>query len=247
MKRRVSFFGFATGRIGWLAVLLLSVLGGCVEQQTQAPVPKRYRLKTMTVLNSDSTTTRTTFEYDGQNRLAAYSQDNGMRGTITYDEQNRYQRLDDGTTRTYFTYQSYAEGRSVTAETYVIDRDGQELPTETKRYNFDADNRLSASVYWQGSASDSNPLTQSETSYAYTGDNITRIETKALRFKDIYVHQFDDKVNPFFGLIGPDIDEVRQFSRNNLTQRNNYSITYEYNAQRLPIRANDTVFTYEAY
>lgn len=235
-----------TIRTCFTALLLISLIWGCTDHLSRPTSPQRLRLKTVTSTNTDGTTTQTTFEYDVQNRLVAYNDYTGLRNTITYDAQNQYQQIDNSVSRTYFTYQSSQNGMLVTAKRYVLDV-GERL-VETYTYGFDAGNRLTNSTYVQGTVANPNLVTQSETTYAYTGDNITTVTVKALRNTRIDTYQYDDKPNPFYGLIGPGVDELRRFSRNNATQLGiQPTIVYEYNAQGLPTRIGDQTLTYESY
>ena len=245
---------FRTIRICLTALLLTSLFWSCTDHLSRPASPQRLRLKT-TTSTFDGTTTQTSFEYDAQNRQVAYSQGD-VRGTITYDAQGQYQQIDEtrpnGVTRTRFTYQSSAQGREVTAIVYgVTPVNGRELESliETRTYNFDANNQLTRSSYTAGELIGASTTF---TTYSYTGTNVTTVEAGSNRTVYTYLYEFDDKLNPYYGLIGPGIDEVRRFSRNNPIKYtpvpsagNTYS--YEYNVQGLPTRIDNTTLTYESY
>ncbi len=241
-------------RIQLTALLLINTLWGCTDHSSRPLTPLRLRLKTTTSANFDGTTTQNSFTYDAQNRLIAYSEGNDTRGTITYNAQNQYQRIDfvrgSATYRTDFTYQTFAGGsRSVTAVTNQVFQNGVTGLADTRTYSFDANNRLTRSSY---APAGSTPIGETISIYTYTGENITQVQANAIRTVATYLYEFDDKPNPFYGLVGAGIDEVRRYSRNNLVKYTpvpsaSYIYSYEYNAQGLPTKIDNVTLTYESY
>lgn len=96
-----------------------------------------------------------------------------------------------------------------------------------------------------------------------TGENITTANSVSGRTVLLFGKlEYDDKLNPFFGLMDPNIDPIQQFSRNNrvkFTDNLTNTVTtyvYEYNQQGLPIKRTATrnentlevlTYTYESY
>lgn len=99
-------------------------------------------------------------------------------------------------------------------------------------------------------------------SYSYLNGNITKEGNQSCGRCSLstITYQFDDKPNPFYGLIGPGITEVRRSSRNNVV-RSFYAfapqpdqetlLSYEYNAQGYPTKATssggEVRFEYKRY
>ncbi|MBC3785683.1 hypothetical protein [Spirosoma utsteinense] len=127
-----------------------------------------------------------------------------------------------------------------------------EITHETRSYGLDNSHHIT---------SFSNGLTNGylSNSYQYTGDNITSGVFIQGRNLENLTFDYDDKPNPYFGLIMPvaGIEEYLTYNRNNIIKITYNGIpieyVYEYNAQGLPTRVarkdglGETRFTYESY
>lgn len=54
--------------------------------------------------------------------------------------------------------------------------------------------------------------------YRYTGDNITRVDYVVNGYTSTTMYEFDNKPNPYYGLIVPGIEDFLTYSRNNITK-----------------------------
>ena len=158
--------------------------------------------------------TRAEYTYDQQNRLVSSSRSDGRRRSFSYDQLNRYQQSEytPGSSstnspqnvpqRTKFIYNQ--NRNNFIAETYVL-QSGTETLVLLSYYSFDAANHL-IQVRKTGPAGNLVRLYR----YEYTGDNITTEvvgeETRPGRSPLMYFYTYDDKPNPYYGLIAPDDD-----------------------------------------
>lgn len=235
----------------WLTVLL--VTGGviaCTDHQFVPSASQRMRLKTTNNINSLSSPWSTEYTYDASNRVMSFTTSMGTRGLYYYDGQNRYRQFDyfyqltddkNGET----TLLDYNPGNTIfTRKTSFIKNGNLANSLPTVEYALDGNRRL-VSITTNGNSE----------LYHYTGDNITSVESGA----SVTRYEYDDKPNPYYGLIAPDIGEIRRFSRNNITKISNGNgvvtseYTYEYNAQELPTLVKqknsqaEVRYTYESY
>lgn len=246
------------------AWLVISAFWGCTDHLSRPLSPLRLRLKTYNQGYSDGSSIATNYVYDSQNRLVTYDRQYGPRGTITYDDQNRHQQIDEvelnSSRRTNYTYQPDAQGTLVTEKQYY-DTQVFGLLSTTNTYVFDSNNRLirSTSVA-ENTLPGYNPKT---TTYTYTNGNITKIEETSGQVVNTTTYEFDDKPNPFYGLATFQFPiNAFALNRNNFTRyksfyndmpMTDFTFIYEYNAQGLPIsRRVDTLegvdtFVYESY
>ena len=126
-------------------------------------------------------------------------------------------------------------------------------------YSFDANKRVTS---FYTSDNQNNQVSRVGSGYTYTGENITGSTGFSGRTSlPGSVKEYDDKINPFFGLMDPNIDPVQRYSRNNFVKSESPGFpafvsfyAYEYNAQGLPTKRTEsgfrievTTFTYEAY
>lgn len=246
-------------------LLVLIMMAGsffaCTDHQLRPVSPLKVRLKTTDNVNFGGFPFKTEYNYDASNRVASFTTSIGSKGVFQYDNQNRYNRFfyfpkvsdeQNGET-TWFTYNS--DNTSLVAASYVL-TNGVRAPVrfQDATYAFDNNNRLLSKF-----PTSSNIIYQFE-SYKYTGDNITKVRSTYVRLTDSTTYEYDNKPNPYYGLIAPDISEVRRFSRNNVTKIiNDYNkaviaeYTYEYNAQGLPTKlkekngSGEVIYTYESY
>src|ERR671933_278002 len=94
-------------------------------------------------------------------------------------------------------------------------------PYKDVRYTFDANNHLlrySQSVPPAG-------VEEERSAYQYTNENITSVTQPSfdvysgkLRSQTSSLPDYDDKPNPYFGLLDTDIDPTLRFSANNVTK-----------------------------
>lgn len=240
-----------------IALLLTSLFWGCDDHRLPPP-SSRFRLKTASTFSTNNQISRTDFNYDQLNRQASFTREDGSRGIFLYDEQSRYKQLDEfsptDTTRTYFTYDSTSNDFIAKTVRYNSTT-GQEDVITIPYYTIDVNKRL---VNIKAVSGYGSPYETYD--FSYTGDNITRegVLWAPRRYYEVTFY-YDDKPNPFYGLIGPNISGIQRFSRNNLTKFTTtispYSVSYqyEYNSQGLPTKVTNlytktqTTFTYEAY
>ena len=245
-------------------VLLICSVLACTDHRLNPVAPSGLRLKTTLNVNSGSSPFNTEYTYGSNNRVTSFTTTLGTKGVFTYDEKNQYKQFnyfyqladESRGERTLFQYSQ--DGNSLTVNTNFFENGNQGSIFKTTRYEFDADKRL------LGSSTGDGPGSTVETStYQYTGGNITSQSIIANGTTRITAYEYDDKPNPYYGLIAPDIGEIRRFSRNNVTkitdvtpgepQRVFGEYFYEYNAQGLPQKqilrtgTQMVLFTYESY
>jgi hypothetical protein len=255
-------------------VNLVCVVCACTDHISTPLSPLRQRLKTVVTdgLLIDGKITPlylTTFEYDTQNRQAGYSNLNYSRpgfsshGTILYDAQGQYQRIDEEnkdnlsvtTMTTLFTYQPDGQGgKLIRASSYFGSQPTVGQPFNQQIiYQMDANNHLIRSDFFQYPGAVPNSYV-----YTYTGENITQAE--AIGQGRIITYTYDDKPNPFYRIVGFIIQGTSlegapgRFSHNNLVSSTinggaggGGTDGLEYNAQGLLSRIQVSSLTYESY
>jgi YD repeat-containing protein len=236
------------------------ILTTCSDRQSLVPAtPLRFRLKATTDSVSGS---RTEYVYDSQNRLLSFTREDNSKASFLQDEQNRYQQFDyipgslipgSPPRRTKFIYKQNKP--DFTTETYIL-QNGVETFTFLRNYTFDSTNHLI-----QIRQTDRDGALFRNYKYEYVGDNITTEQVGPYgRFSVSYFYTYDDKPNPYYGLIAPNSilttnsptsNEdyrwgTRQFSRNNVVKTNyvteTYRSEYKYNDQGLPVEETDFAF-----
>lgn len=241
-----------------LALFLMVGLLACTDHRLRPLSPLGFRLKTVEIVNGLTTT----FNYDSGNRVESYSRSNGGQGLFYYDDQSRYLRYDVPSTqipgqgeRARFTYLPNTNGFNVNLNTY-ISGSSIEFQFEQRSYGVDDNKRVTGFT--------NNGQSRLETqSYEYTGDNITTAVFTVLRTRSTRIYEFDNKPNPYYGLIVPGVDDFITYSRNNITKVTTVSsngspfvvaeYVYEYNERGLPTRVinkdgtQDVRFTYESF
>lgn len=253
-----------------VVVSLLVGLAACTDHlQPTEPTSQpqtRLRLK-RTVSTSPGFPGTTEFVYDQQGRQTAFIY-LGDRADFTYNAASRlssilfaYQTTVDITgEQTLFSYND-AQRQVRSTLSLLTTVNGQYTPSsqlKTSTYTFDTSFNKPVSLV----DSSRNPATVSTTTYTFTGDNLTRTrnQSSSQPNQTAFDYSYDDKPNPFYGLIGPGITDARRFSRNNVAKtvvtnglgtatesQSQLMIQYEYNAQGLPTRAvaGPTQLTYE--
>ena len=247
-------------RIFFLGIILVGSILACTDHLPPlpplAPASARLRLKSTNNSNSTSLPFSTEYTYGSNNRVSSFTTTLGSKAVFSYDDQNRYSRFNyyykltdesNGET-TRFIYNSGDAGFSQNTD-FIKNgvNNGNLLPVV---YKLDGNSRLVSKT------TSSSPANASET-YTYTGDNITTVVSVSGPSTTTTKYEYDDKPNPYYGLIAPDIGDIRRFSRNNTTKIINGAVSteyvYEYNAQGLStkISAKDgtvlTRLTYESY
>jgi hypothetical protein len=258
-------------------LLLSSSLWTCSDHRSRPVDPLQVRLKVTDGIPAGTTPSRTEYTYDQQNRLLLSTRPDGRRRTFSYDQLSRYQLSEytpgssstnspqKGPQRTKFIYNQ--NSRNFIAETYVL-QNGIESLVLLSYYSFDAANHLI-----QVRKTDPVGNLVRLYRYEYTGDNITTEvvgeESRFGRTPLTYFYTYDDKPNPYYGLVAPDDDftevdnraGVRRYSRNNITKITFVTIDvvsrYVYNSQGLTVSVTDSTsgrgvtaqgtFTYEPY
>lgn len=263
---------------GIIALCVALTFFSCSDHRLGGPLsPARLRLKSYT---SGSATT--TYTYDNQNKVATIASPDGSLGVFSYDAPDKqfvyfYEYPDPadrskGRTTLYpvdFQPNIYTPGAyfNIGYQLFTVNPASLNIPDANRyadkrfNYSFDASKRLSG--YYTSDGSD-NASSRSGSGYTYTGENITGQTSAAGRTTfPSGAYQYDDKVNPFFGLMDPGVDPALRYSRNNRVRAEftgrGYpdelrTYTYEYNAQGLPTKRTEsgartevTTFTYEPY
>lgn len=243
-------------RIFLIGMLLTCSLLACTDHRLRPLSPSNLRLRTTNNINSPSSPFSTEYNYGPNNRVTSFTTSLGTRGVFTYGERDQYRQFDyfyqltdeSRGERTRFQYSQDEKTLTVSSNFFQNGNHGSTFQTTT--YELDADRRLLSSYTGDG------PTSVAST-YRYTGGNITNQRTVAGRTVNSVGYEYDDKPNPYYGLIAPDIGEIRRFGRNNIIKiTNGTAITeyvYEYNAQGLPTKASrkggseEVRFTYESY
>jgi hypothetical protein len=259
-------------------MLLGFVLTTCSDHQLEPPTtPSRFRLKA----TSDSVSgSRIEYNYDVNNRFVSFTREDGSVGSVLYDNQNRYQQFDyrPGPSTSTPPRNSLAQrinfffkpnSKDFTTMTSFFPN-GVESFAYYRHYFFDTTSHL---TLIQKAALDG--FIGGYLSYEYTGDNITtEAPGPPSRINYPYYYTYDDKPNPYYGLITPyslstpggQFESYRwsahQYSRNNVTEARYvtqiFPSRYKYNNQGLPIQQTDfsdggrritaqITFTYETF
>lgn len=242
-----------------IGLLLAGSFIACTDHQFRPLAPQKVRLKITNNVNFGGVPFSTEYTYDASNRVAFFTTSIGSKGVYSYDAQNRYRLFDyypnasDATVaeETYFVYNT--NDNNFQANTGNLINGYFEGTRESLSYTVDANKRVLR--FNNGGTSNYRGET-----YEYTGNNITSVDYISGRVVEKYNYEYDDKPNPYYGLIAPDISGIRRFSRNNVTKIIRDSdkaviaeYTYEYNAQGLPIKLKDkngvgaVIYTYESY
>ncbi|MBN8824014.1 MULTISPECIES: hypothetical protein [unclassified Spirosoma] len=259
-----------------VALCLLLNLSSCLNHDSpESLAPVRLRLK-----NVQGNSVNTTYTYDNQNRLATITKADGSFGVFAYgDPDKKFVNTDAEKDFTYFIlYSNPADrttgeitrlpqtlnGTNFQADTYPLVNSKLFLSWKSRytTYSFDA-NKHVTSIFRYSTAP-----TGDSYSYTYTGENITKNITRLSggHFVSSYTFDYDDKINPFYGLLDPGLADIQAFSRSNVVTTAYTSepsipnpvtaYKYEYNAQGLPIKrtvkqgvnvGEVLTYTYESY
>lgn len=222
----------------YLTILLITGSAISCTEKIQQITPPLLRLKTTNNIQYGGSPWRTEYVYDPMGRVNSFSLSLGTKGLFYYDEQNRYQRIDylyrpgistEGETRRY-TYT--ADGFTVRVSKMMDGNPTTEL--QTKVYEVDTQGHLV-------SITTSSPGGSELETFEYTGDNITRQQfASGLEVR----YEYDDKHNPYFGLVAPDISVIRQFSRHNITKlstngRSPAEVSLTYSTENFPVKLTE--------
>lgn len=260
-------------KYGLVVLCVALTLFACSDHRLGGALsPARLRLKSFT---SGSNTTM--YTYDNQNKVSTIARPDGSLGVFLYDDPSKksiyfyeYPNPADKSKGTVTVYPTDLQPLTLPPGTYLIvgKRYGTVglafinqvnlTPDKLFSYYFDANKRLASY-----STSDGNNTGTSvqQTVPMFTNENITQSDYSAKGAGlTTTTLAYDDKTNPFFGLMDPSIDVIERYSRNNRVKTSVPSYnelreyTYEYNAQGLPTKrtlttggVEVTMFTYEAY
>ena len=222
----------------------------CVQEVNQLAAPQ-LRLKTTNNVRYGGTPGSTEYVYDPTGRVASFTTSQGTKGVFAYDEQNRYKWLN-------YLYKPGDEKNGETHQ-YTYTTDGFTIKV-SKLVDGNITTEISTKVYkvdGQGhlvSIATSSPWGSELETFEYTGNNITRQQFASgseVRF------EHDDKTNPYFGLMAPDIGVTRRFSRNNVVKlttngRTPAEVSFTYNADGFPVKlteingSGEVYYTYES-
>lgn len=219
----------------YLTVLLITGYAFSCTEKIQQITPPLLRLKTTNNIQYGGSPWQTEYVYDPMGRVGSFTLSLGTKGVFYYDEQNRYRQIDylyrpglstEGETRSY-TYT--ADGFTVRVSKMMNGNPTTEL--QTKVYKMNEQGHLV-------SIATSSPGGNELETFEYTGNNITRQQfASGLEVR----YEYDNKPNPYFGLVAPDISVIRQFSRNNIIKLSNNGrtpaeVTLTYNAEGFPLK-----------
>lgn len=241
-------------RILLSVIVLTSLIFSCSDHRLEGPSPtKKLRLKVLETVNVGTTQ----FNYDGSNRVSSFIDPSKNTSLISYDDQNRFARVDvlpdpnnvNKGTRYRFSY-------STTSNNFTVYESilGLNSPEFNGRY-FILNEQKQLTNYYTGNGGDNKTE-----NYTYTGNNITTSvygESRRYRTEN---YEYDDKINPFYGtLFGT---REQQFSKNNIVKSVSksdggyvdvYEYIYTYNEQGLPTSMREKngkelyLFQYESY
>ncbi|GAB3570657.1 hypothetical protein GCM10027578_27400 [Spirosoma luteolum] len=244
------------------------MLTACTDHRLGELTPQRLRLK-RTVSTLPGFPGTTVFNYDSQGRESSFTYE-GYEGRFTYDSQNRVRDYNyiksDAPNASDLYYFTYLGADTVRMYHYVaLLYQGNYSPQIRLRdYQYQLNSaKQPVSVY--DAAPGAGPVYHSGV-FTYSGGNLTRrvdvsFARAPLNSND---YQFDDKINPYYDLIGPGITEQRRYSLNNII-RSTYTpdvrfptanqttevASYEYNAQGYPTSvtypSGKVTFEYERY
>lgn len=221
-----------------MGLFLVSTILACSDHAFPPLSASGFRLKTIERANRSTTLT-----YDQTNRVTSYINSFGEKGLFFYDDQGRYtefKRLanaQDPTigTRMLFTYTNGTN--DFTFNRYSF-QSSSENRIANGNYSLDSNKRVMG-------FNEFTPALNAQT-YTYTGDNITAITFTLGRSQTRRTYEFDDKPNPFYGLILPGFDEYLRYNRNNVIKVTQLDQTggmqsmeeyvYEYNDKGLPTK-----------
>ena len=242
------------------------ILFSCTDHRLGGDLsPARLRLKTV-----QSGTAITTYIYDNQNRLSTISKSDGSLSVLSYDDLGKqytyyseYLNASDQTKGLVTLYPYTLDGTTFSAKQYPILNSApyKGVTIATFNYGFDANKHINE--YYK-SDGDDNAAARIGAGYTSSGENIATSTAFSGRTNSPgYLYGYDDKINPFFGLMDPTLDPAQRFSRNNVVKadltgypNNLMTYAYEYNPQGLPTKrtatSNNTVttvltYTYESY
>ena len=222
----------------YLTILLITGITFSCTEKIQQITPSLLRLKTTNNIQYGGSPWRTEYVYDPMGRVGSFTLSLGTKGVFYYDEQNRYKQIDylyqpglstEGETRRY-TYT--ADGFTIRVSKMMDGNPTTEL--QTKVYKMNAQEHLV-------SIATTSPGGSELETFNYTGANITRQQfASGLEVR----YEYDDKPNPYFGLIAPDIGVIRQFSRNNIIKlstsgRAPAEVSLSYNAEGFPVKLTE--------
>ncbi|MVM32666.1 hypothetical protein GO755_21675 [Spirosoma sp. HMF4905] len=248
----------------WFSVLAFFVtLTSCKDYQI--PATQRFRIKKIrtTYADANATGTANTYNYDGNGRLANYVGYYGNSSLpsdstiISYDTQGRIQGI---LHESWYAYRSV--WRPIVSYTYEYDMSGNisvikeyfinVLPTSpslVKEFQLAyGDTKFPVKVtsdFWDSSGF---KLGQSVEQYTYNGGNIVKVEKSENQSANVTTtFQYDDKPNPYYGLITGEPD-IRMFSMNNaVTSDKQYMYDSNGLLTKVVTTTATTEYEYEAY
>jgi hypothetical protein len=251
-----------------LLLSLVSGLAACTDHRTGQLTPERLRLK-RTVSTLPGFPGTTVFNYDSQGRESSFTYE-GYEGRFTYNEQNKvrlynYVQLSNTNAAEQYSF-NYPRPDSVIIYRYAaILNQGQYSPVVRQRDYYYNLNAAQQPIYVFDAAPGYGPEFHNAT-FTYTASNLTRQEAVSYARSPVYSadYQYDDRYNPYYGLIGPGITEQRRYSLNNIVKstftpdvryptanQTTEVASYEYNAQGYPTSATypsgKLTFEYERY
>ncbi len=263
----------------WFSVFaLLLTLSSCQDHRIPSPSGQQFRLKKVTNVNNSIANGYAVYNYDSDNRLINilnYSIVPTMapyvfgRTTIVYDAQGRLLKVENQIDNSpfnpvltfyYMTTYAYDKDDNITAIkkykvlkndiTHPFLQEDRQLVYGNTKFPIMMTTKIN-----DGSQFD--PELNFSEEYTYTGGNIVEIKRTDWpthyngnnTYTSTRVFQYDDKPNPFYGLLFGIPDE-RTFSKNNVIEGNR-SYTYDTNGLLTNIAQRDgsseTLYEYETY
>jgi len=245
--------------ISWLSVwTLFLVVTSCADHRI--PQAQRFRIKTVRTTSSDPyttylSTTTERYNYDSNDRLVSYVSGlesnspapigDSSRTVLNYDAQGRMENIfsesrdlvntASGVVRLWrpsfsYLYEYDMNGNISVMKIVAITKDRSRSPNllEVLRFEYN-DAKLPVKVIHTQASDNYQWIEQ----YTYGGANIVKIETSDNQSAPVTTaYQYDNKPNPFYGLIIGDKrnDAFTMFNRNNLIASDNQ---YEYDSNGL--------------
>ncbi len=252
----------------WALSLVLSILLFSCQDHALPTSKERFRLK-KTVLTTIQGATTTTYNYNTNGQLANYVTLSGtLPGTpslttvLFYDAQNRLIRAEDppGFFRVVYDYDQ--NGRIRFIKVYSDPKMDGSFDSSREQFELEYDGSSQFPVRSTSTVNNVFPIPITKTVYTYSNGNVVQVDVSFSDpngFPSSSTIQYDDKPNPYFGLINFGTNtglrpDIRTFSRNNAIRSGE---TLIYDARGLLIGLNvistnsrfnsQTTYEYEVY
>lgn len=243
-----------------LGLALFTLVFSCQDHRVTTD-KVQFRLK-KTVLTNRQGTTTTTYNYNSDARLANYVVlSSALSSTpsttvLFYDAQNHLIRAEGSPGSTRLVYDYNENGRIKLVKVYSDPSMKGSFDSFDKQYEFEYD----GSQFPVRSTETINnvfPIPVTKSVYTYSNGNVVQIDVSSSNPNLPLVSstiQYDDKANPYFGLITGSSPDPRIFSRNNAVRPgetqiyDNRGLLTELNViSTNPNFSSKTTYEYEVY